>query len=85
MINDDCLAEKYFGKRQTRMRFSGNKLKTLNLERLNKIKDGTDYSDYKLVGQLNENIKLNIIAGAASKGAIKSIEKHGGKITIKTK
>jgi len=32
---------------------------------------------------LNRNIKLHIIAGAASPSAVKSVEKHGGKITVK--
>jgi ribosomal protein L15 len=76
--------ETYFGKRQTKLRFGKPRLKTLNLERIgDNIKDGADYSEYKVVGQLSRNIKLNIIAGAASQGAIKSVEKHGGKITVK--
>mgnify|MGYP001611214935 FL=1 len=66
------------------MRFGKGRLKTLNLERISdSIKDGADYSDYKIVGSLSKNIKLNITAGAASKSAIKSVEKHGGKITLK--
>lgn len=76
--------EEYFGKRATKMRFGSQKLKTLNLERIGDVKDGADFSDYKVVGQLNKNIKVNIIAGAASAGAIKSVEKHGGKITLKS-
>lgn len=75
--------EEYFGKRKTKMAHSKIKLKTLNLDRIGEVKDGTDYSDYKVVGQLNKNIKLNIIAAAASPAAIKSVEKHGGKLTIK--
>lgn len=76
--------ETYFGKRQTRMKFSGKKLKTLNLERISdNIKENADYSDYKVVGKLSKNMKLNIIAAAASPSAVKSVEKHGGKITIK--
>jgi len=75
--------EEYFGKRKTKMAHGKIKLKTLNLDRIGEVKDGTDYSDYKVVGQLNKNIKLNIIAAAASPGAIKSVEKHGGKLTIK--
>lgn len=76
--------ETYFGKRKTKMRFGSKKLKTLNLDRISdKIEDGADFSNYKVVGKLSKNIKLNIIAGAASESAIKSIEKHGGKITIK--
>jgi len=74
--------EEYFGKRQTKMRFT-QRLKTLNLERISEnFKDG-DYSGYKVVGQLNIAKKLNITASAASAGAIKSVEKHGGKIVLK--
>lgn len=75
--------ETYFGKRQTRMRFD-SKLKTFNLERISDNFKETDLSQYKVVGTLHNNMKLNITAGAASKGAIKSVEKHGGKITIKS-
>jgi ribosomal protein L15 len=75
--------EEYFGKRKTRMAHGKIKLKTLNLDRISSIKDGADFSDYKVVGQLNKNMKINITAGAASHGAIKSVEKHGGKITLK--
>lgn len=75
--------EEYFGKRKTRMAHGKIKLRTLNLERISNIKDGADFSRYKVVGELTKNIKLNIIAGAASPGAIKSVEKHGGKITLK--
>ena len=76
--------KKYFGKRKTKMNFSGKKLKTLNLERISdKIKDNADYSNYKIVGVLKSNLKLNITAGAASQSAMKSVEKHGGKITTK--
>lgn|SRR3989344_5682925 len=78
--------EKYFGKRKTKMNFSGKKLKTLNLERISdKIKDNADYSNYKIVGVLKSNLKLNITAGAASQSAMKSVEKHGGKIVLKEK
>ncbi len=75
--------EEYFGKRKTRMAHGKIKLMTLNLERIPDVKDGADFSKYKVVGQLTRNIKLNIVAGAASPGAIKSVEKHGGKITLK--
>ncbi len=75
----------YFGKRKTRMRFSGNKLKTLNLERMSDKLTNADFSDYKVVGKLTRNLKLNIIAGAATESAIKSVEKMGGKITLKSK
>ena len=75
--------ETYFGKRKTNMRFGKKKLQTLNLERISDVKDGADFSDYKVVGTLNRNTKLNITAGAASESAIKSVEKHGGKIIIK--
>ena len=78
--------KKYFGKRKTKMNFSGKKLKTLNLERISdKIKDNADYSNYKIVGVLKSNLKLNITAGAASQSAMKSVEKHGGKIVLKEK
>ena len=80
----DLKMDVYFGKRQTKMRFGKPRLKTLNLDRISdNIKDGEDLSDYKVVGKLSKNIKLNIIAGAASPGALKSVEKHGGKITLK--
>jgi ribosomal protein L15 len=76
--------ETYFGKRKTRMKYRGKKLMTLNLERISEdIKDNADFSDYKVVGKLNKNMKLDITAGAASKAAIHSVEKHGGKITIR--
>lgn len=79
----DLKMDVYFGKRQTKMRFGKPKLKTLNLDRISdNVKDGADFSDYKVVGKLSKNIKLNITAGAASPGAIKSVEKHGGKITL---
>lgn len=74
--------EEYFGKRRTKMRFN-KKLRTLNLERVNNIKENGDYSAYKVVGALNRNVKLNITAGAASETAMKSVEKHGGKIILK--
>lgn len=75
--------ETYFGKRKTKMAHGKVKLRTLSLDRIgDKIKDGADFSDYKVVGQLTRNIKLNITAAAASPGAIKSVEKHGGKITL---
>jgi len=75
--------ETYFGKRHTKMNFS-RKLRTLNLDRISEsIKENADFSDYKVVGKLNRNIKLHIIAGAASPSAVKSVEKHGGKITVK--
>jgi len=38
--------------------------------------------DYKIVGKLSENVKLNILANDASKGAIESVEKAGGKLTM---
>lgn len=75
--------EEYFGKRKTRMAHGKVKLKTLNLERISDVKDGTDFSGYKVVGELIRNIKLNITASAASPTAVKSVEKHGGKITLK--
>lgn len=74
--------EEYFGKRKTRMAHGKVKLKTLNLERISDAKEG-DFSGYKVVGELTRNIKLNITASAASPTAVKSVEKHGGKITIK--
>ena len=86
MILKNTLPE-YFGKRQTRMTYGKIKLKTLNLDRLsfNKIKDDADYSEYKVVGTLTQPVKLHITAGRASETAIKSVEKHGGKITLKKK
>ena len=87
MILKNTLPE-YFGKRQTRMTYGNrHKLKTLNLDRLsfNKIKDGADYSGYKIVGVLTQPVKLDITAGAASESAIKSVKKHGGEITVKDK
>ena len=86
MILKNTLPE-YFGKRQTRMTYGKIKLKTLNLDRLsfNKIKDDADYSEYKVVGTLTQPVKLHITAGRASETAIKSVEKHGGKIALKKK
>ena len=78
--------ETYFGKRKRRMSFGKAKLKTLNLERISdSIKNKEDFSEYKVVGTLTKPMKLNITVGAASKSAIKSVEKHGGKIIVKTK
>jgi|SRR3989344_12289 len=78
--------ETYFGKRKRRMRFGKPKLKTLNLERINdSMNDKEDFLEYKIVGILTKPIKLNITAGGASESAIKSVEKHGGKIIIKDK
>jgi len=39
--------------------------------------------DYKIIGKLSVDIKLKIMANAASKGAIESVEKAGGKLTLK--
>lgn len=74
--------ETYFGKRTTRMAHGKVKLRTLNLERIGDVKE-TDYTGYKVVGHLSRDIKLNITASAASPSAVKSVEKHGGKITLK--
>lgn len=84
MILKNTLPE-YFGKRQTRMTYGKKKLKTFNLDRLsfNKIKEGTDLTKYKIVGTLTQPVKLNLTAAAASESAMKSVEKHGGKITVK--
>jgi ribosomal protein L15 len=75
--------EEYFGKRQTRMRFGSKRLKTLNLERLTMQPKEENWTEYKAVGELTHPLKLNITVGAASPVAIKSVEKHGGKLTVK--
>lgn len=76
--------ETYFGKRKTKMRFGSVKLKTLSLDRLSSApKEGTDWTEYKLVGNLAHPLKLHVTVGGASAGAVKSVEKHGGKLTMK--
>ena len=75
--------ETYFGKRATRLRFGKPKLKTLNLDRLSVVPKETNWTEYKAVGSLTHPLKLNITVGGASKGAIKSVEKHGGKVILK--
>ena len=82
----------YFGKRQTKMSFSKNKLKTLNLARfVNSItKSGKEVEelnlkDLKIIGILTQPLKLTIHAGSASENAIKSVKKHGGEIILKEK
>ncbi len=75
--------ELYFGKRRTQLTHR-KKLKTLNLERISDSFEDGDYSEYKIVGKLIREVKLNLTAGAASQGAIKSVEKYGGKISLKS-
>ena len=83
MILKNSLPE-YFGKRQTKMTYGKTKLKTMNLDRLSSApKEGSDYTEYKVVGTLHIPMKLNITVGGASESAMKSVEKHGGKLTIK--
>ena len=61
-------------------------LKSLIKKGLVKENKGTyeaDLKDYKIIGKLSENVKLKIVAGGASKGSIESVEKAGGKLTLK--
>jgi large subunit ribosomal protein L15 len=96
MILKNALDEKYFGKRQTKMRFGNPKPETFNLTNMSlsslvhkKIaKESTgkyeiNLPKYKIVGQLEQNVKLVIHAKAASAGAVESVKKHGGEIVLK--
>lgn len=97
MILKNTFEEKYFGKRQTRLRFGKPKLKELNLSRVSwamnslitkglaKEHDGfyeLNVKNYKVIGILSTPVKLKISAGAASEGAIASVKKHGGEISL---
>lgn len=87
--------KKYFGKD---LSVAKKKVNLINLSRIidtlgplvkkglvkkNKGIYEADFKDYKIVGKLSENVKLDILANAASKGAIESVEKAGGKLTLK--
>jgi len=60
-----------------------NSLIKKGLVKENKGTYEADLKDYKIIGKLSEDIKLKISVNAASKGAIKSVEKAGGKLTLK--
>jgi ribosomal protein L15 len=47
-------------------------------------KDGyeMDLSEYKVLGKLNEKVKLIIKAKFASRTAIESVKQHGGEIKV---
>lgn len=87
----------YFGKRQTKQSYRNNKLEALNLQKLAEsisgfVKRGIakenkgvyelDLKNFKIVGSLQSKIKMKILAGAASQGAIESVAKHGGEIIV---
>ncbi len=85
----------YFGKRQTKMRFGNPKPETFNLTNISlssliskKIaKESSGKYDisipkHKVVGELNQDVKLVIHAHSASENAIASVKKHGGEIVI---
>ncbi len=95
-ILKNTIKEKYFGKRQTRLRFGAAKLVAMNLERLHiesLVKKGLakehngfwelNLKDYKIVGELSLPLKLKISASNASAGAVESVKKHGGEIIVK--
>jgi|TARA_Y100000310_G_C20650652_1_gene799235 large subunit ribosomal protein L15 len=76
-------------KKKTKLVNLGRLIDSLNyfvkkgLVKNNKKTYEANFEDYKIVGKLSEDVKLNIVANAASKGAIKSVEKAGGKLTLK--
>ena len=86
---------KYFGKSLSSVR---KKNKILNLQRFSEnlssfVKRGivkkngevyeANFEEYKIIGNLSMKIKLNIVADAASRSARTSIEKSGGKLSLK--
>ncbi len=76
-------------KKKTKLVNLGRLVDSLNyfvkkgLVKNNKETYEANFKDYKIVGKLSEDVKLNIVADAASKGAIKSVEKAGGKLILK--
>lgn len=90
----------YFGKRQTRQSFGKKKLEIINVQRLaeniegfakegmvkeNKGVYSVELPGYKVVGELERDLKMIITADAASAGAIESVRKHGGDILVSKK
>jgi large subunit ribosomal protein L15 len=87
--------KKYFkkdlsvAKKKTKLINLGRLVDSLNyfvkkgLVKNNKETYEANFKDYKVVGKLSEDVKLNIVAGSASKGAIESVENAGGKLTLK--
>ena len=86
----------YFGKRATKLRFGKPKPTTFNLtnislsslvsKKIAKENKGTyeiSVPEYKVVGELTQNVKLIVHAHSASEGAIASVKKHGGDVVIK--
>ena len=76
-------------KKKTKLVNLGRLVDSLNyfvkkgLVKNNKETYEANFKDYKIVGKLSEDVKLNIVADAASKGAIKYVEKAGGKLILK--
>lgn len=77
----------YFGKRgYTSRRTAKVKVKILNVEELEKYKEGeVNLEDYKILSKGEVKGKYTIKAKAASKKAVEKVEKAGGKIIIKEK
>ena len=76
----------YFGKKG--LKAKKKKYKIINLYELSKMAGGKKelkLDSYKILGEGEIDIPLNVSAYAASKNAIKKIEKAGGKITLKKK
>ena len=86
---------KYFGKSLSTAK---RKNKIINLQRFSEniesfVKEGfvkenkgtyeANFEEYKIIGKLPSKIKLEIMAKGASKSAIDSVEKAGGKLILK--
>ncbi|MBI2628792.1 uL15 family ribosomal protein [Candidatus Pacearchaeota archaeon] len=80
------MPEEYFGKKG--LKAKKKKYKIINLYELGKMAEGKKelklYS-YKILGDGEIDIPLNITAYAASSSAVKKIEKAGGKVILKKK
>lgn len=86
---------KYFGKSLSTAK---RKNKIINLQRFSEniesfVKEGfvkenkgtyeANLEEYKIIGKLSSKIKLEIMAKGASKSAVDSVEKAGGKLILK--
>ncbi|MBS3092001.1 uL15 family ribosomal protein [Candidatus Pacearchaeota archaeon] len=80
------MPEDYFGKKG--LKAKKKKYKIINLYELSKMAEGKKelkLDNYKILGEGEIDMPLNITAYAASSSAIKKIEKAGGKVTLKKK
>ncbi len=90
----------YFGKRETKQSYGKIRMKIMNIQKLAEdisgyVKRGEAKENkgayeikllgHRIVGDLKEKIKINIEASDATEGAIESVRKHGGEITLPAK